>query len=125
MANGSEKNFYRQKNLIVQPSINRNNRPSIDTHQPETNARAEDDKDYYHSPDEFSILRVIACRASAIDGHLLRVSERDIAELLAMTNGSVNLRASIDRTHPPSIDDVCKLGTRAFDQEGRRIFHWE
>ncbi|KAF2557343.1 hypothetical protein F2Q68_00016154 [Brassica cretica] len=66
----------------------------------------------------------------AIDGRILNVSRKDIADNLQTPNGAENLspnptRPSVDVDAPTSVDRQPEFCRRAFDSHGTKKFYWE
>ncbi|KAF3547116.1 hypothetical protein DY000_02007739 [Brassica cretica] len=114
------------------PSIDINPSTSIDIRSKPKTTVSERDKfnNEYLTPDEFGIFRDPDGHARAIDGHILNVSRKDIADILQTANGAENLsrhptRQSIDVDVPTSVDRQPEFCRRAFDSHGTRKFYWE
>ncbi|KAL0689531.1 hypothetical protein Bca4012_089209 [Brassica carinata] len=106
-------------------SIDNNIKPSIDDH-PTTNleVQVKDNTNYgYPTPDEFGIFRDSEGQARVMDGHILHISNEDIAEIIAM-NGCSNLYIPKNRSDDlPSIDDAEAPSIDGHFESRRSILH--
>ncbi|KAF3590824.1 hypothetical protein DY000_02022733 [Brassica cretica] len=85
--------FTHPIDIAHSPSIEINPSTSIDNRSKPKTTVSERDKfnDEYLTPDEFGIFRDTDGHARAIDGRILNVSRKDIADILQTANGAENL----------------------------------
>ncbi|KAF3601734.1 hypothetical protein F2Q69_00035442 [Brassica cretica] len=106
-------------------SIDSNIKPSIDDH-PTTNleVQVKDNTNYgYPTPDEFGIFRDSEGQSRVMDGHILHISNEDIAEIIAM-NGCSNFYIPKNRSDDlPSIDDAEAPSIDGHFESRRSILH--
>ncbi|KAF3541478.1 hypothetical protein F2Q69_00022399 [Brassica cretica] len=91
--------------------IDRAHRPSIDIRSKPITTVSERDKfnNEYLTPEEFGIFRDPDSHAKAIDGHILNVSQNDIADILQTANGAENLFV-----HQCNTPEYQQKGTKEF-----------
>ncbi|KAF2574084.1 hypothetical protein F2Q70_00001864 [Brassica cretica] len=119
--------------LVHTTSIDLVHTTSIDIRSKSKNTVREKDKfnNEYLTPDKFVIFRDPDGHARAIDGRILNVSRKDIADILQTANGAENLFVHQHNTpeyqqkDESSMMQLPEFGRRAFDSHSTRKFYWE
>ena len=110
---------------VTSTTIDNNIELSIDDHRkPNLEVQVKDNTDYgYLTPDEFVVFRDPEGQVRAMDGRILKIYMKDVAEIIAM-NGSSNFFNPKKRLEdPPSIDDAVATSIDGQFESRRSTLH--